>query len=317
MEYRSLGNSGLQVSVVGLGTNNFGRRCDYEQTSSVINRALELGITCIDTADVYGGNGMSEEFIGRALQGKRQDIVLATKFAARMGDGPYKVGASRRYVYNAVQDSLRRLQTDYIDLYQIHFPDAQTPIEETLRGLDDLVHSGMVRYIGCSNFTPVQVVEAHWVAKTEHLTRFISAQNRYNLLERDIEKELLPVCSRYGLGMLPFFPLASGFLTGKYRQGEAPPEGTRLAAGGGQADRTLTEGNFAILQKLDQFAQERSHSVLELAFAGLLAQPAVSSVIAGATKPEQLEANVKAGEWQLTPDDTTALQSLFSSNGKA
>ena len=303
MEYRPLGRSGLHVSVIGLGCNNFGRRCDAEQTARVVQKALDLGITFFDTADVYGQQGLSEEYLGRALQGHRRDVIIATKFASPMGEGPLWRGASRRYIFEAVHDSLRRLGTDYIDLYQVHFPDAVTPIEETMRALDDLVRQGLVRYIGCSNFTAWQVVEAQWVARTEHLTPFISAQNQYNLLERRIEAELVPACRKYGLGILPYFPLASGFLTGKYRRGEPAPEGTRLAQAGPMASRVLTDRNFDILEGLEAFAAERGHTVAELALAWLAAQPAVGSVIAGATSPEQVEANVKAAEWTLTQED--------------
>ena len=310
MEYRKLGNSGLEVSVIGLGTNNFGRRCDLAQTRAVIERALDLGVTCIDTADIYGGNGLSEEFIGQVLKGQRQNAIIATKFAGKFGEGLLQSGASRRYIYNAVHDSLRRLQTDYIDLYQVHFPDPKTPIEETLRALDDLIRAGMVRYIGCSNYSAVQIVEAQWTARIGHLTPFISAQNHYNLLERSVEPEILPVCERYGLGMLPYFPLASGFLTGKYQPGQPPPAGTRLAAGGRMAERVMTEGNFDVLQRLEQFAQDRGHTVVELAFAWLAAQPAVASVIAGATRPEQVEANVRAAEWHLTPEETAEVSTI-------
>jgi aryl-alcohol dehydrogenase-like predicted oxidoreductase len=214
-----------------------------------------------------------------------------------------KGGASRRYIFEAVDASLRRLGTDYIDLYQIHFPDAKTPIEETMRALDDVVHAGKVRYIGCSNFTGWQVVEAQWIARHHDLTPFISAQNQYNLLERRIERELVPACEKYGLGILPYFPLASGFLSGKYRAGEAPPEGTRLAAMGQRAEGMLTDRNFETLGKLQAFGEARDRPVLDVAIGWLASQPSVPSVIAGATKPEQVEANVRAGEWRLTPEE--------------
>ncbi|HZU77659.1 MAG TPA: aldo/keto reductase, partial [Dehalococcoidia bacterium] len=254
MEYRNLGRSGLQVSVVGIGCNNFGGRMDAEQTAAVVNTALDMGVNLFDTADVYGGRGVSEEYLGKALQGKRRNAVIATKFASPMGEGPHWAGGSRRYIYDAVHNSLRRLGTDYIDLLQMHRPDPSTPIEETLRALDDLVRSGEVRYIGNSNFTAAQAVEAAWVAKTEHLTPFISAQNQYNLLDRRIENDLVDVCVRYGLGILPFFPLASGFLTGKYRPGQPPPEGTRLA--GPMGGRMLTDQNYETLQKLETIADQ-------------------------------------------------------------
>jgi aryl-alcohol dehydrogenase-like predicted oxidoreductase len=304
MEYRNLGASGLQVSAIGLGCNNFGRRCDAAQTKLVADKAIELGITLFDTADVYGPRGVSEEYLGAALKEHRRNVVLATKFAVPMGEGPLWGGASRRYIFEAVDASLRRLNTDYIDLYQVHFPDVKTPIEETMRALDDVVRLGKVRYVGCSNFTSWMVVESQWVARTQHTTPFISAQNQYNLLDRRIERELAPACQKYGLGILPYFPLASGFLTGKYRRGEPPPEGTRLAAMQGQgAERTLNDANFDVLEKLEGFAKERGRSMLEVATGWLASQPFVSSVIAGATKPEQVEQNVAAGAWKLNGEE--------------
>lgn len=313
MEYRNLGHSGLQVSLAGLGTNSFGRRCDYAQSEAVVHRALDLGITFFDTADVYGGGGLSEEFLGKALEGRRHDVLIATKFESATGEGPLRKGASRRYVMAAVQNSLRRLGTDYIDLYQIHFWDPTTPIEETMRALDDLVRRGDVRYVGCSNFAAWQVVEAQWVARSEHLNPLISAQNHYNLLERSIEAELAPACQKYGLGIIPFFPLASGFLTGKYRPGESPPPGTRLA-GGGMGSRYLTEENFARLARMEEFAHARDHAVGELAVAWLASQPFVGSVIAGATRPEQVEENARAIEWRLTHDDLTELDAALTAS---
>ena len=309
MDYKNLGRSGLRVSAIGLGCNNFGRRCDQEQTTAVVEKALELGITFFDTADIYGPRGLSEENLGKALQGKRRDVIIATKFVGPMGEGALWGGASRRYIFDAVEASLKRLGTDYIDLYQIHFPDGRTPIEETLRALDDLVRQGKVRYAGCSNFTGWQVVEAQWTARTEHFAPLVSAQNQYNLLDRRIERELVPACDAYGLGVLPYFPLASGFLTGKYRPGEAPPEGTRLAAGP-MGQRVLTEGNFETLSKLETFAQERGHSVLELAIGWLATQGHVSSVISGATKPEQVEQNVKAADWKLSGEELAEVDKI-------
>lgn len=306
MEYRTLGSSGLQVSLAGLGCNNFGRRCDAAQTAAVVNAALDLGVTFFDTADVYGPGGLSEEYLGKALQGRRQQAIVATKFGSPMGEGPLWIGASRRYIHNAVEASLRRLGTDYIDLYQIHFPDPKTPIEETLRALDDLVRAGKVRYIGCSNFAAWQVVESAWVARTQHLTPFVSAQNQYNLLDRRVERELVPACRQYGLGILPYFPLASGFLTGKYRPGEPPPAGSRLAVAGAMAERVLTEANFDVLVKLEAFAHERGHTMLELAIGWLASQPHVASVISGATTPEQVQQNVAAVSWRLNPEDVLA-----------
>ena len=310
MEQRNLGRSGLQVSIVGLGCNNFGRRCDKEQTAVVVQKALELGITLFDTADIYGPGGLSEEYLGAALQGKRREVIIATKFVGPMGEGPLWGGASRRYIVDAVEASLRRLGTDYIDLYQIHFPDTNTPIEETLRALDDLVRQGKVRYIGCSNFTGWQVVEAQWITRTQHLSPIVSAQNQYNLLDRRIERELVPASSAYGLGILPYFPLASGFLTGKYRSGQPPPEGTRLAGAGPMADRVLTERNFETLTKLEAFVESRGRSMLDLAIGWLASQPHVASVIAGATKPEQLEQNASAAEWRLTAEELAEVDTI-------
>jgi len=311
MEYRRLGNSGLKVSIAGLGTNNFGRRCDAAQTEAVVHRALDLGVNFIDTADVYGG-ALSEEYIGRAIRGKRRDVILATKFEAPMGEGPLWSGASRRYIMEAVQGSLRRLGVDYIDLYQVHFWDTATPIEETMRALDDLVRRGDVRYVGCSNFSAWQIVEAQWVARSERLNPFISSQNRYNLLDRAIESEVVPACEKYGLGIIPYSPLRGGFLTGKYQPGEPPPQGTRFATEGRQAARVLSDENFATLAKLERFASDRDHTVGELALAWLGSQSSVASVIAGATRPEQVDENVQALEWRLTPEDLRALDAALS-----
>ncbi len=316
MEYRSLGNSGLKVSIIGLGCNNFGMRCDEEQTQKVVRRALEQGINFFDTADVYGHQGLSEEYLGRALKGARQQAVIGTKFSSPMGEGPMRAGGSRRYIYEAVAASLRRLETDYIDLYQMHYPDPETPIEESLRALEDLLRSGMVRYIGCSNYTPAQVVEAQWTARTGHLSPFISVQNHFNLLNRQVEEEMLPVCRRYGLGFIPYFPLASGFLTGKYKRGASPPEGARLSSSP-MGQRLLTEANFDILEKLEVFAGERGHSINELALAWLAAQPGVGSVIAGATRTEQVDANVRAADWALSAQDLQEARVILDTPAQA
>lgn len=310
MEYRHLGRSGLQVSVVGLGCNNFGMRCDFDQSKAVVHQALEAGITLFDTADVYGGQGRSEEFLGKILKGHRQDVVIATKFGMKMGEGPHKSGGSRKYIISAVEDSLRRLDTDYIDLYQMHRPDPETPIEETLRALDDLVTSGKVRYIGNSNYAGWQVAEAHYVAKQGNLAPFISAQNEYNLLDRRIEGELVPACNKFGLSILPYFPLASGFLTGKYRQGQDLPAGTRLANAGPMAARVLTEKNYEMLGKLEAFADARGKTMLDLAIGWLASLPHVGSVIAGATKPEQVDQNVAAGAWRLSAEELAEVDAI-------
>ncbi len=310
MEYRHLGRSGLQVSVVGLGCNNFGMRCDFDQSKAVVHRALDAGITLFDTADVYGGQGRSEEFLGKILKGHRQDVVIATKFGMKMGEGPHKSGGSRKYIMSAVEDSLRRLDTDYIDLYQMHRPDPETPIEETLRALDDLVRSGKVRYIGNSNYAGWQVAEAHYVARQANLAPFISAQNEYNLLDRRIEAELVPACNKFGLQILPYFPLASGFLTGKYRQGQDLPAGTRLANAGPMAARVLTDKNYEMLGKLEAFADARGKSMVDLAIGWLASLSHVGSVIAGATKPEQVDQNVAAGGWKLTAEELAEVDAL-------
>lgn len=310
MEFKNLGRSGLQVSVVGLGCNNFGMRCDFDQSQAVVHKAVDEGINLFDTADVYGGGGKSEEFLGKILQGRRHDVVLATKFAMKMGEGPMRSGGSRKYIMSALEDSLRRLNTDYIDLYQMHRPDPTVPIEETLRALDDAVRAGKVRYIGHSNFAGWQAAEAHFVAQRGGYTPFISAQNEYNLLDRRIESELVPACNQYGVGVLPFFPLASGFLTGKYRQGQDLPAGTRLANAGPMAGRLLNERNYETLGKLEAFADERGKTTLDLAIGWLASQPHVGSVIAGATRPEQVAQNVAAGEWKLNPDELAEVDAI-------
>jgi len=309
VEYRRLGDSGLKVSEIGLGCNNFGMRIDQEATNAVIDAAIEHGVTFFDTADVYGGRGKSEEMMGVALKGKRHQVVLATKFAMQMG-GPDKQGGSRRYIMEAVEASLKRLQTDYLDLYQMHRPDTETPIEETLSALDDLVTQGKVRYLGNSNYAGWQIADAEWTARTEHLNRFVSAQNNYSLLERRVEHEVSPSCERFGLGLLPFFPLASGLLTGKYKRGEDAPEGTRLAAWGARGQQALNDKNFDRLEALESWAAERGHSMLDLAFAWLLGHPVVSSVIAGATRPEQVAANAATAGWKLTPEEVAEVTKL-------
>jgi aryl-alcohol dehydrogenase-like predicted oxidoreductase len=310
MDYRRLGDSGLKVSEIGLGCNNFGMRIDQAATNAVIDAAIEHGVTFMDTADVYGGRGKSEEMMGVALKGKRDKVVLATKFASPMGDGPDKRGGSRRYIMEAVEASLKRLQTDYIDLYQMHQPDRDTPIEETLSALDDLVTQGKVRYIGNSNFTGWMIADADWTSKSERFNRFVSAQNNYSLLERRVEHEVTPACSQFGLGMLPYFPLASGMLTGKYKRGEAPADGTRMAAWGARAQAALSDKNFDKVEALEGWAAERGHTMLELAFAWLLGHPVVSSVIAGATKPDQVQANAATAAWKLTPQEVEEVTKL-------
>ena len=310
MEIRNLGTSGLRVSAIGLGCNNFGGRIDLEATRKVVHKALDLGITLFDTADTYGERGGSEICMGQILGDDRKRIVLATKFGMPMDDVGVKLGGSRRYIMSAVEDSLRRLRTDWIDLYQIHQPDPNTPIEETLRALDDLIHQGKLRYVGCSNFPAWQVMEAHWTAKSDGLNGFVSCQDEYSLVFRKPEAELMPAMRKLGLGLLPFFPLASGLLTGKYRRNSVLPEGTRLANAQRLADRYLTDRNWGIAERLDDFAVSRGHTMLELAFSWLLSRHPVVSVIAGATKPQQLEQNVQAGSWQLSAEDIAAIDAI-------
>jgi aryl-alcohol dehydrogenase-like predicted oxidoreductase len=310
MNRRSLGRSGLQVSAVGLGCNNFGGRIGLDATRKVVHKALDLGITLFDTADIYGDNGGSEDCLGQILGDRRKDIVLATKFGMEFGTTGVMKGASRRYIMSAVEDSLHRLKTDWIDLYQLHTPDPLTPLEETLRSLDDLVRQGKVRYIGCSNMPAWQVVEAQWIARQQGLEGFISCQDEYSLVQRGLERELQPAMQSHGLGLLPFFPLASGLLTGKYKRNAPPPGGTRFATTQRLADRYGTDANWAIVEALSDFCAKRRHSLLELAFSWLLARPQVASVIAGATKPEQLEQNVKAADWALTAEDLAEIDRL-------
>jgi aryl-alcohol dehydrogenase-like predicted oxidoreductase len=307
MRTRRLGRSGLVVSVVGLGCNNFGRRIGLEETRAVVRSALDAGVTLFDTSDTYGE---SEDFLGEVLGKERDDIVLATKFGMSMGGklGPdWDARGSRRYIRKAVESSLRRLRTDWIDLYQFHVPDPATPIEETLAALHELVVEGKVRYIGCSNFTGWQVADADWIARSAHSTPFISAQNHYSLIERGVEAELVPACERFGLGLLPFFPLANGLLTGKYRRGEAAPAGTRLV----DRETWLSDRRFDQVEAIESYAAERGVSLLQVAIGGLAAKPAVASVIAGATKPEQVVTNVEAGAWVPTADDLAVLNTLY------
>lgn len=307
MEYRYLGRSGLQVSAIGLGTNNFGGRLDAAASAVVINHALDMGINMIDTSNSYGGT-YSEEYIGRALKGKRHQAVIATKVSSRMADGPNNAGNSRKHIMTEVENSLRRLNTDYIDLYQIHWQDANVPIEETLRALDDLVRQGKARYIGCSNFMAWQVCEAVWTSRSLGIAAFASVQPKYSLMDRAIEAELTPFCREYRMGILPYFPLENGFLTGKYKRNQSAPQGTRLAEG----DRGMfTDANFDLLEALEAFCAERGRSVLELAFAWLLANPDVSSVIAGATRAEQVVANAKAAAWTLTAQELAEVNAII------
>jgi aryl-alcohol dehydrogenase-like predicted oxidoreductase len=310
MPTRPLGGSGLEVSIVGLGGNNFGRRIDLEGTRAVIDAALEEGVTFIDTADIYGGAGRSEELLGRALDGRRDQVVLATKFGMDMGDGRGPRG-SRDYILGAIEASLRRLRTDVVDVYWYHQPDGVTPIAETLETLDELVRAGTVRVIGASNFSARQVEEADEVARERGLARFAAVQNQYSLLVRDAEREVLPTCERLGLGFVPYFPLASGLLTGKYRRGQPPPPGTRLSG----RERVASDEQFALIEALEEYGRERGVSLLDVAIGALLARPVVSSVIAGATKPDQVRANAAAALWTPSEDDLAALEALLASAG--
>jgi aryl-alcohol dehydrogenase-like predicted oxidoreductase len=307
MEQRYLGKSGLRVSEVGLGCNNFGV-LDVESSRKVVHRALDLGVTLFDTADVYGNRGGSEVQLGRLLGARRKDVVIATKFGMPMEEGGG--GASRRYIMAACEASLDRLKTDWIDLYQVHRPDPYTPIEETLSALDDLIRQGKVRYAGCSNFAAWQVVDATWTAHDRRLHGFVSSQDELNLLVREAERELIPALESRGMGLLPFFPLASGLLTGKYEPRAEAPAGTRMAVMKRLADRYMTERNWVAVEKLSAFCEARGHTMLELAFSWLLSKHLVSSVIAGATKPEQVEANAKAGHWKLTHDDLVEIDKI-------
>jgi aryl-alcohol dehydrogenase-like predicted oxidoreductase len=310
MELRNLGRSGLLVSTVGLGCNNFGGRIDLEATRKVIHKALDVGITLFDTADVYGERGGSETCIGQVLGEARKRIVLATKFGIPMDHTGEKEGGSRRYIFAAIEASLRRLQTDWIDLYQLHQVDPRTPIEETLRALEDLSRAGKIRYYGCSNLPAWQVVEAQWTARTLNLSGFVSCQDEYSLVVRDAERDLMPAMRAYGLGLLPYFPLASGLLTGKYRRNKPMPEEARLTKTQRLADRYLTDTNWAKSEKLIDFAESRGRTPLELAFSWLLARAPVASVIAGATRPEQIEQNVTAGAWKITEDDLAEIDRI-------
>ena len=312
MRYRPLGNSGLLVSVVGLGCNNFGRRLDLDRTRAVIDAAIDAGITLLDTAETYGGSGRSEELMGEALEGRREQVVLATKFGAQgsdMGYGP-AAGAkgSRAYIRRAVENSLRRLRTDYIDLYQIHTPDPVTPIEETLDALSDLVRAGLVRYIGHSNFSGVQIAGAAAAAREQHAVPFISAQNHWSLLERQAEKDVVPAAVEYGLGVLPYFPLANGLLTGKIRRGVPAAEGTRLAERSGY----VTDAKLDKVEALADWAQQHDRSILEIAIGALAALPGCSSVIAGATSAEQVQSNSAAGEWEPTAEELAEIDKIMS-----
>ena len=311
MELRNLGTSGLRVSLVGLGCNNFGGdRLDADASRKVIHKALDLGITMFDTADVYGNRGDSETIIGNCLGERRKDIVLATKFGMPMDEAETLKGASRRYIMAAAEASLRRLKTDWIDLYWVHRPDRLTPIEETMRTLDDLVRQGKVRYIGCSKFAAWQLVDAQCTARYHHLNAFVACQEEYSLLKRSLETDIEPAMRAYGAGLVPYSPLGSGLLTGKYQRNAPLPKGTRLEREGRKAAVWLNDANWTIVEGLQDFSRQRGHSLLELAMSWLASRPLLGSIIAGATRPEQLELNVRATSWKLTTDELTEVDRL-------
>jgi len=310
MEVRNLGRSGLRVSLIGLGCNNFGERLNLEETRAIVNRALDLGITFFDTADRYGGDGRSETQLGQVLGSRRKDIVLATKFGWDLNKRGVVAGGSRRYVMSAVEGSLRRLKTDWIDLYQMHTPDPNTPIEETLRALDDLIRDGKVRYIGLSNFPAWQVVDALWTSRMIGANRIISVQDEYSLAYRGHEKTLLPAVRACDLGFIPYRPLASGVLTGKYRPNEEPTDDTQTAHMKSRASKYLSERNYELVERLRAFANESGRNLTDLALAWLAVQPNVSSIIVGARRPEQIDLNVRAAGVHLTPDEQNALDRI-------
>ena len=310
MDYRRLGHSGLWVSAVGIGCNNFGAKCDEAATRAVVHACLDAGITLFDTADMYGNRGGSETLLGRILGHHRKDIVLASKFGLPMGEGPYLNGAGRHYIMRAVEDSLRRLRTDHLDLYQVHRPDPATPIEETLRALDDLVRDGKVRYVGCSNFAGWQLAEAEWAARAGGTVRFISAQNEYSLVDRRIEGDLVPAANAYGVGILPYFPLANGLLTGKYQRNHAMPDGARMTERPTRAEEVLTDRNWTIAEKVADYAAARGHSLLEAAIGWLASQDHVPSVSAGATTAEQVAQNAAAADWRMTAEEIADINAL-------
>ncbi len=309
MNYRQLGNSGLRVSVIGLGTNQFGGKVDQSGVNDIIDGCLDLGINLIDTADIYQ-SGRSEETLGFALKGKWQKVVLATKCVMPVGDGTNDKGASRYHILNAVEDSLRRLQSDHIDLYQMHRWDETTPIEETLRTLDDLVRSGKVRYVGASNYMAWQLARANLLAEFHGQVPFVSIQNHYHMFEREQEREIVPFCNAHNVGILPFFPLAGGFLTGKYKRGEAAPEGSR-GESSEYVQNYMTDSHYTKVEEMSKWAADRGKSMAELAHAWLLGQPQVSSVISGATKLEHVQANAKAGDWILTEAELAAVNAIL------
>ena len=312
MRYRHLGNSGLEVSETGLGANSFGEpgRRDYAESKSIIYAAIDHGINFIDTSNVYA-QGLSEEYIGRALEGRRHEMLIGTKFGSKREHGPNLFGGGRKFVMDAVEDSLKRLRTDYIDLYMIHRPDTRVPLEETLRAMDDIVRQGKALYIGVCNFEAWRMVDAVWNCKHGGMSPIISSQFEYSMLQRGGEAEMLPACRRHGVGVMPYLPLAAGFLTGKVDVTGNAPDGTRLALDAGQSERWITEQNLRAIAALQAWARERGKSLVDLAFAWLLADPIVGTVIAGASSPEQIEQNAQASSWQLSSSERAEVTSIL------
>ena len=312
MEYRNLGNSELNVSILSLGCLNFGMFCDQETTTEIINTAIDLGVNCIDTAALYGGpKGHCETLVGKAIEGQRDKVILATKFGAdsnARGSG-LKGGGKRDYIVTSVEESLTRLNIDYIDLYQMHFPDHETPIDETLRALDDLVTSGKVRYIGSSNFASWQISEAAWTSITNEVSNFVSLQTRYSILNRDMEKEIVPACEKHNISILPFFPLESGLLTGKVKRDEDPPPGTRLAIWGGAF---RSDWKFDVMEKITEFGQSIDRNILEMSLSWAANQKQIGSVLVGATKSEQLIQNINAISWKMSPEEMNSINNILN-----
>lgn len=310
MQYRSLGRSGLKVSAVGLGTNQFGGKVDEQGVDTLLGRAIDLGVNLIDTADVYQG-GRSEEAIGKALSGRRERVLFATKVGMKADEGPNGSGASRQRIHQGIEASLRRLRTDCVDLYQIHRFDPGTPAEETMRALDDLITAGKVRYVGASNYAAWQLAHANAIAGQRGWSPFVSVQPHYHLLERGVESELIPYCKAFGVGILPYYPLAGGFLTGKYKRDQPAPKGSR-GESSDSVRRYMTPGNYDVLERLEAWATDRDHTLLQLAVAWLLAQPQMSCVISGATRVEQLEANAKGADWSLSAAEEAEVRRLLT-----
>ncbi|HZM44143.1 MAG TPA: aldo/keto reductase [Burkholderiales bacterium] len=310
MKQRNVGNSGVKVSLLGLGCNNFGLRMPVEDSQAVIKKALDVGITFFDTADVYGQRGGSETALGQYLGSRLKDVFIATKFGNAMDEEGKLRGGSRAYVRQAIEASLKRLKRDWIDLYQMHRPDPKVPIEETLRTLDDLVKEGKIRYIGFSQLAGWELADRHWIARHNGLNPVTAVEIEYSLLNRDPERELVPAMRQYGVGLLPFYPLASGFLTGKYKRGAPLPEGGRLTKGKSYADLFMTDSNWTVLERLEAFCAARGRNLLELALSWLAAQPVMLSVIAGATRAEQVAANVKAIDWELTSQELAEIDGI-------